>query len=137
VHEHLRVAVALEDGSAGFELVPELVGVGQVAVVADGQRAARVVDGEGLGVLDVGAPGGRVADVADGDAPGELGELVLREGVLHEAHRAVRVERLAVGRDDAARLLPAVLERVQTEVGHVGRLGMTEDAEDAAHARGR
>ena len=64
--------------------------------------------------------------------PGSLRELLLREGVLHEAHRAVRVELLAVARDDAGRLLPAVLERVQAEVRHVGRLGVAEDAEDAA-----
>ena len=79
--------------------------------------------------------GGGVADVADGDASGEAPELVLGEGVLHQAHRAVGVERLAVAGHDAARLLPAVLERVQPEVGHVGGLGVTEDAEDAAHAR--
>ena len=115
--------------------VAQLLGVGEVAVVADGERAARVVDGEGLGVLDVRAAGGGVAHVADGDAPGSARQLVLREGVLHEAHRAVGVELLAVGGDDAGRLLPAVLERVQPEVGEVGRLGVAEDAEDAAHAR--
>ena len=76
--------------------------------------------------------GGRVAHVADGDAARQLRELVLGEGVLHEPHRAVRVELLAVGRDDAGRLLPAVLQRVQPEVGHVGGFGVVEDAEDAA-----
>ena len=38
----------------------------------------------------------------------------------------------AVGRGDAGALLPAVLQRVEPEVGHVGRFGMAEDAEDAA-----
>ena len=37
-----------------------------------------------------------------------------------------------VGGDDAGRLLAAVLERVQAEVGEVGRLVVPEDAEDAA-----
>ena len=44
----------------------------------------------------------------------------------------MRVELLAVARDDAGRLLPAVLQRVQAEVGHVRGLGVAEDAEDAA-----
>ena len=92
VDEHLGVAVALEDRAARLELGAELLGVGEVAVVADGERAARVVDGDGLRVLDVRAARGRVAHVADGDAPGQLAELLLREGVLDEAHRAVRVE---------------------------------------------
>ncbi len=132
VHEHLGVGVALEDRPARLELGPQLFGVRQVAVVADGERAARVVDRDGLGVLDVRAAGRRVADVADRDATRELGELLLRERVLHEPHGAVRVERLAVGRDDARRLLPAVLQRVKAEVGHVGGFGVAEDAEDAA-----
>ena len=39
----------------------------------------------------------------------------------------------AVGRDDARALLTAVLERVQPEVGELGRLRVAVDAEDAAH----
>ena len=72
VDEHLGVGVALEDRAARLELGAELFGVREVAVVADRERAARVVDGDGLRVLDVRAAGRRVAHVADGDAPGEL-----------------------------------------------------------------
>ena len=46
------------------------------------------------------------------------------------------VEAIAVGGDDAGRLLPAMLQRVQPEVGDVGGLGVTVDAEDAAHGIG-
>ena len=38
----------------------------------------------------------------------------------------------AVARHDAGRLLPAVLEGVEPQVGQVGRLGMPEDPEKAA-----
>ena len=38
----------------------------------------------------------------------------------------------AVGGGDARALLPAVLQRVEAEVGQVRRLGVAEDAEDAA-----
>ena len=64
--------------------------------------------------------------------PWQLAELILGERVLHEAHRAVRVELLAVARDDAGRLLPAVLERVEPEISHVRGFGVAEDAENAA-----
>ncbi len=133
VNEHLGVAVALEDRASRLELGPQLLGVREVSVVAHRQRAARVVDGDRLGVLDVRAPRGGVAHVPDGATARQLRELVLREGVLHEAHRPVGVEHLAVARDDAGRLLPAVLQGVQAEVGDVRRLGVTEDPEDAAH----
>ena len=44
----------------------------------------------------------------------------------------VHEELLAVGADDAAGLLAAVLKRVQAEVGEVGGLGRAEDAEYTA-----
>ncbi len=44
----------------------------------------------------------------------------------------MRDERLAVGRDDTRRLLPAMLLRVETEVGEVGGFGMAVNAEHAA-----
>ena len=45
--------------------------------------------------------------------------------------RETRIFSPSAGRDAGA-LLAAVLQRVEAEVGEVGRLGMTEDAEDAA-----
>ena len=44
----------------------------------------------------------------------------------------MRDQRLAVGRDDARRFLPAMLQRVQPEVREVGGLRMAVDAEHAA-----
>ena len=92
VDEHLGVGGRREDRALLLELGAELVGVREVAVVADRERAARVVDRERLGVADVRAAGRRVADVADGDATGQLLELRRAERVLHEAHRAMREE---------------------------------------------
>jgi hypothetical protein len=42
------------------------------------------------------------------------------------------VQDLAVGRDDARRLLPAMLQRVQTEVGEICGFGMAKDPKDSA-----
>ena len=38
---------------------------------------------------------------------------------------------LAIRRGDARAFLTAMLQRVQPQVGHVGRFGMTEDAKDS------
>jgi hypothetical protein len=38
----------------------------------------------------------------------------------------------AVGADDAAAFLAAMLKRVKTEIGQVGRFGVAEDPEDTA-----
>ena len=71
--------------------------------------------------------------MADGEVAGQLLELAAREDVGDEALLLPLMEPLAVGGDDAGRFLPAVLQRVQAEVGDVGRLGVAVDADDAAH----
>ncbi len=63
----------------GLPVVPDLAGVGQGAVVADGDGLAGVLDHEGLGVHQQGGAGGGVAHVADGQVPGETGHLVRGE----------------------------------------------------------
>jgi hypothetical protein len=90
------------------------------------ERHAAVLDGEGLGVADVRRPGGGVAHVADAHVARQRRESVLRKHVLHEAHRAVHVvPRVgALDRRDAGRLLPAVLQRVQPEVGEARGVGV-------------
>ncbi len=45
--------------------------------------------------------------------------------------------RVAVGRDDAGRLLAAVLKRVQAEVGEICRFRVSEDSNDPAHRAGK
>ena len=44
---------------------------------------------------------------------------------------------VTVGRDDAGRLLAAMLERVQAEVGEIRRLRVSVDSDDPAHGAGR
>ena len=56
----------------------------------------------------------------------------LREVFADEAHAALGGEALAVEGDDAGRFLAAMLEGVEAERGDRGRIGMAENAEDAA-----
>ena len=53
------------------------------------------------------------------------------------AHPPVLVKLSAVAGDQPRAFLAAVLQRVQTEVGQVGCLGVPEDTEDSAHDRFR
>ena len=65
--------------------------------------------------------------------PGQPGERLAVERLVDVAHRLAMTRICdAVGRGDAGALLPAVLQRVQAEVGEVRGLGMAEDPEDAA-----
>jgi hypothetical protein len=134
VDDDLGVGRGGEDRPRRLELVPEQLGVDEVAVVRDRDRAPRVLHREGLGVLEVRGARRRVADVADGGAALQPREHVRREDVRDEPHLAVDVEALAVGGDDPGRLLAAVLERVEPEVGVVrGVLELAEgpDPEDS------
>ena len=92
----------------------------------------RAVDQDRLRVGELALAGRRIAHVADGQRPGQLRQRLAVEDVGDVAHRPRDAHLLAVGRGDAGALLAAVLQRVEAEVGHVGRFGMAEDAEDAA-----
>ena len=64
--------------------------------------------------------GRRVAAVADREVSAQGGQRALVEDLGHQPHVLVDEEALAVGRRDAGRLLPAVLEGVEAVVGELG-----------------
>ena len=132
VQDDFGVAAGLEDRSVADQLVAQLAGVDEVAVVADGDLAVGAVDEERLRVLELALAGGRVAGVPDRDVAGKRLERLLVERFGDLAHRARDAELLAVGGGDAGALLSAMLKRVEAEVGEIGRLGVPEDPEDAA-----
>ncbi len=57
----------LEDRALFFEFGAQARGIGEVAVVANGDLAAGTIDDERLRVLDIRAAGGGVADVTNGE----------------------------------------------------------------------
>ena len=119
-------AVALGDE------VDQLGGVGEVAVVPEGDGAGGRGSERRLRVLPGAATGGRVARVPDGDVPLQGVQRGLVEDLGDEAHVLVDEQLLTVGGGDARRLLAAVLQRVEAEVGQLGdflaRCPHTEDA---------
>ncbi len=102
------------------ELLGELERVGEVAVVPEREAgvAHRAVDR--LRVAPAARPGGAVAHVTDGQVALERGDATLVEHLGDEAHVLRHGDGLAVAHRDAGRLLAAVLQGVEPQVGEVG-----------------
>ena len=115
-----------------LELAAPVGGVGEIAIVADGDFALVAIDHDGLRVEDGLIAGGGITRVADGAVAGKFCENAGDEDFLDFAHGAVDVEVRAVAGDDAGGFLAAMLQGVKAEVGEVGGFRMAEDAEDAA-----
>src|SRR5450432_3268232 len=133
VDDALGVGGRREDRALGLEALAQLAGVDEVAVVAERDRPARVVDGDGLRVLLGRVTGRRVAHVTDGRRPGQVREAIGREDVVDVPHLAHVAQVVAIRRDDAGRFLAAMLQGIQPEVREVRRLRMSVDSDDAAH----
>ena len=72
--------------------------------------------------------------MADRHLAAQAAQLLLGEDLRDEAHVAKHGQALAVGHRDAGRLLSAVLEREEGEVGEAGDVALGRvDPEDAAH----
>src|SRR5260221_10287977 len=69
--------------------------------------------------------------MADSGEPRQIGQISLGEGLCDEAHLTVQIEASAIRRGDAGALLPAMLQRIEPEIGdacHI--LAGSVDAED-------
>ena len=117
--DDLRVGGAAEVDPALLQLGPELDRVGQVAVVGERHLAA-VVAPDRLRVLPGAAAGGRVAHVADRHVALQRLQLLLVEDLGDQAGVAQGGDVAALAGGDPGRLLAAVLQRVEAEVGEPG-----------------
>ena len=131
--DDLGVAGRLEQAAAAHQLPAQLIGVGQVAVVADGEPAELEIGEQRLHVAQRDLAGRRIADMADrGTAAQAPDHLLGAEIVADKAQSAMRVELLAVIGDDPGSLLAAMLQRVQTERRQRRGVGVAIDPEYAA-----
>ena len=125
-----------EPDPVGDQLVAERLGIRQVAVVAEGDRALAAVVDEGLRVRPVHAAGRRVARVPDRDLAGERLQLLLVEDLSHEPHVAQDGQPPSLGDGDPGRLLAAVLQCEEGEIREPRHIALDRpDSEDAAHLR--
>ena len=124
-------------GAALVEQLDQVVGVGEVAVVGQRDRAGGRGPERRLRVLPDAGAGRAVARVADRDRALERLERRLVEDLRDEAHVLVDEDLAAVAHRDAGRFLPAVLQGVEAEVGELGDfLAGSPDAEHAAGVLG-
>ena len=133
VRHDLGVAGGREVAAPIGQLFLELDGVDDVAVVRQRKLERWAVGQNGLGVRQIAAAGGRVACVTDSDVAGQAGEVVLVEGLRHQAHRSTGPDVLPVAGRYPDALLPPMLKGGQAEecsAGYVfaGRI----DAHDPA-----
>ena len=127
------VAGRLEQAAAAHELAAHVIGIGEVAVVADGEPAELEIGEQRLHVAHRHLAGRGIAHVADGRMAAEppITSLELKFSPTWPM-AAMGVELLAVIGDDAGRFLAAMLQRMEAERRQRRRFGMAEDAEHAA-----
>ena len=134
MHDDLRVVGGFEDAAVGFVFVPEQAGVDQVAVVGHRHLPTRVLGQQWLAVLHLGRSARGISDVTDGDRVLQLrqGLRAAAEDPRNGAHPLVALDGFPVAGGDSRRLLPTMLEGVQTEIGLLHGVGVAEDPEQAA-----
>ena len=104
----------MENRAAQLQLLPQLGGVDQVAVMAQRHGALHVVDHDGLGVHPGGGAGSAVAHMAHGHvAQAQLRHFVRGEHVVHQAVVLMGGEQAVVVHHDAAAFLAPVLQGEQ------------------------
>src|SRR5260370_15867846 len=110
-----------------------MVGVGEVAVVADGEPAELEIGEQRLHVAQRHLAGRGIAHMAEGGMTEEPADDFLRAEILADmTHAAMGMELLAVIGHDPGGFLAAMLERVQAERNQRGGVGMAVNPEDAA-----
>jgi hypothetical protein len=138
MNQNFGVHRRCEDRSSILQLVPELGGVDQVAVVGKPNVPVAESSENGLRVLDRRRPGRAVPRVADRDPASEATDVRTLEPLRHEPHPFDRARASrGIDGDDAGRFLSAVLQRVQSEMRNLGGVFMTVDTKDSAHISGR
>ena len=132
VQDDLAIDGGLEDRAASFELFAQLGGIGEVAIVRDGDLAPGAIDREWLGVAQVRSPGGRVTGVADSHRAHEVMQDPAIENLRDQSHALVGTELLPIARDNASALLAAMLQGVKAVISQLGGIGVAVNAEHAA-----
>ena len=84
MHDGFGVGGGLEDRALRHQFVAQGVGIGEIAVMRDGQAAARQIGEDGLDVAGIGAAGGGIAHMADREIAFEIAR---RRGNCGRTHR--------------------------------------------------
>src|ERR1700694_1701793 len=85
-----------------------------------------------LGVLEYGVPGGGIARVSNGERAGKAADHLRSKDVRYMAHRLVAADLPIVTGCYAGALLPAMLQRIEPQVGEICGLRMPVNREYTA-----
>ena len=108
----------MKDRAVGDEFVAEITGVGEIAVMGNGETAEGEVGEERLHIAQNGSAGRGVARVANCARTGHaFGHIGAGEVLADQTEMALMVKPAAVAADDAAALLAAMLQPVQAKCG--------------------
>ena len=115
-----------------LEPPPHFDRVRQIAIVRQRDFALVAIDHHRLRVHQRRVAGGRIARVPDRGRARQRRNHLRRENFLHVPERLVHAHVRAIGRSNACRFLPAMLQRVDSEIRELRRFVISEDAEHAA-----
>ena len=127
VHNDFRIDGRLEDRALLLEVMADLSGIRQIAVVGKRDLAARIVDEQRLRVSEQARARRRIAHMADGNALILHVRDLMAEYFIDEAHAARHIHPGAIRDGDAGTLLPAMLQGVEAEIrqtGDIFRMGV-------------
>ena len=96
VQHHFRIAIRLKDRAAPFQIFAQFGGVGDVAIVGDGDLALVARHRKRLRVQQHRIAGRGIARVADGERAGKRGQHVAGENIGHVPHGLVSVHHVTV-----------------------------------------
>ena len=126
------IAIGLKNRAPANQLGAQFRGIDEIAVVAQGNLAVRAFDQERLGIDDPAVAGCRVMDMTNRGPSDQAGQYSFVKDVADVTHGPREAQAAIVGDRDASALLPAVLLRVQAQVGNVGRVLVAVNPKDAA-----
>ncbi|MNZ42049.1 hypothetical protein D3C78_596160 [compost metagenome] len=133
VEQHFRVGVGVDVAQVGFvDLARQLLDVGQVAVVRQGDAVGRV-DVERLRLGRAGAAGGRIAHMADPDIADQALHMPSVEHVADQAVVLAQEQATAMAGHDAGSVLAAVLKNRKGVVERLVDVRLTHNTNDATH----
>ena len=133
IEQYLGVRVGIEVAQIVLEqFLRQLLGIGQVAVVCQGDTVGGVHI-ERLGQGCAGAARGRVAHVADADSAAQHLHMVLAKHVPHQALALALGKPTAAAGHDPRGVLAAMLQHRQRIVNLGGNIGFPNHSNQATH----
>ncbi len=132
LHDDLGVAGGLKKSAVALQPNSHVAQIYQVAVVRDGDQALGGVDPNRLRVEQCRIASRGIARVADGEFAGQFGEHIVGKNIRDQAHALDVGEICVVGGCNSGRLLSAMLQRVQREVGLARGIRMAVNGDHAA-----